>query len=134
MEVSQSPRVLGGDDPESNGAVHLKLPVMAGRTGEAGRAQLGVTTRSEWGKKEERNGRREEVEEDGKKQEEEVRKIERRNRQLWIQESCLRSSSSSSSSVPSSSTSSSFSSFAKPHGESSQEFGGKCRRVRACLW
>lgn len=62
MEVSQSPRVLRGDDPESNGAVHLKLPVMAGRTGEAGRAPLGVT-RSDWGKKRKRNARKEEVEE-----------------------------------------------------------------------
>lgn len=127
--VSQSPPVLRGGDPRSNGAVHLKLPVMAGRTGEAGRTQLGVTARSEWGKKKERSGRREEEEEDGKKEKEEVTKIEKRNRQLWIQESCLKSSSYSYS-YPSSSSPS----FANPHGESSQDFGGKCRRVRACLW
>lgn len=53
MEVSQSPSVLRGDDPRSNGAVHLKLPVMAARTEKAARAQLRVTTRRDKQKGEE---------------------------------------------------------------------------------
>lgn len=123
MEASQSPRVLRGDDPQSNGAVHLKLPVMAGRTRKAGRAQLGVI-RSDWSKKRKTNGRKGGIEEDGKKQEEdcgkETRAVDSRVvfKILLLPPLPLISSSS----------------LAKPRGESSQDFQGRCRRVRACLW